>query len=245
MRRAAASGTVDAEDENQAKGKALRPISARSLYAFDLNMKGGRLARHPHWNESRRACGPSLREAKGGPLTFFHHNTGGAHLSRSCHEWCRRSPQLKLPILPSQSMCTPLQTSTSPCHIHYRAPPPRRRLNMTLAMLLKQYQVVSEVRVVFGSRTLCPGRVRPFGAKLSSQLFSSHFSRTLITELHPNRCEDTSTVHHRELRQSPETNAFPVANFLRAFDNSSDKWPRSAPPQVHAKQQNSTLSPMF
>jgi len=51
----------------------------------------------------------------------------------------------------------------------------------------------------------------------SSQLFSSHFSRTLITDLHPNRCEDTSTVHHRELRQSPETNAFPDANFSRAL----------------------------
>src|ERR1039458_9580733 len=57
----------------------------------------------------------------------------------------------------------------------------------------------------------------------SSQLFSSHFSRTLITDLHPNRCEDTSTVHHRELRQSPETNAFPAANFSPAlcFENTS------------------------
>ena len=75
----------------------------------------------------------------------------------------------------------------------------------------------------------------------SSQLFSSHFSRTLITDLHPNRCEDTSTVQHRELRQSPETNAFPAANFSPLFDNI---WPRSAQPQVHAKQQNSMLSPI-
>jgi hypothetical protein len=49
----------------------------------------------------------------------------------------------------------------------------------------------------------------------SSQLFSSHFSRTLITDLHHNRCEDTSTVHHPELRLSPETNALPAANFSR------------------------------
>src|ERR1017187_8518163 len=58
----------------------------------------------------------------------------------------------------------------------------------------------------------------------------------------PNRCEDTSSVHHRELRQSPETNAFPAANVSPLFDNI---WPRSAPPQVHAKRQNSTLSPIF
>src|ERR1017187_4261823 len=76
----------------------------------------------------------------------------------------------------------------------------------------------------------------------SSRFFSSHFSRSLITDLHPNRCEDTSTVHHREVRQSPETNAFPAANFSPLFDNI---WPRSAPPQVHAKQQNSMLSPIF
>ena len=66
----------------------------------------------------------------------------------------------------------------------------------------------------------------------SSQLFSSHFSRTLITDLHHTRCEDTSTVHHREVRQSPETNAFPASNLYVFFDN---KWPRSASPQVHAK----------
>jgi len=86
-------------------------------------------------------------------------------------------------------------------------------------------------------------RVAPTPQPLrSSQLFSSHFSRTLITDLLPNRGEDTSTVHHRELRQSPETNAFPAANFSPLFDN---KWPRSAPSQVHAKQQNSMLSPIF
>jgi hypothetical protein len=47
--------------------------------------------------------------------------------------------------------------------------------------------------------------------------FSSHFSRTLITDMHPNRCEDISTVHHPEVRPSPETNAFPAANFSRAL----------------------------
>jgi hypothetical protein len=72
--------------------------------------------------------------------------------------------------------------------------------------------------------------------------FSSHCSRTLITDLHPNRCEDTSTMHYRELRQSPETNAFPAANFSPLFDNI---WPRSAHPQVHAKSQNFPLSPIF
>src|SRR5208283_395800 len=51
----------------------------------------------------------------------------------------------------------------------------------------------------------------------SSLLLSSHFSRTPITDLHHSRCEDTPTVHHRELRQSPETNAFPASNFLRAL----------------------------
>src|SRR5271157_4441329 len=76
----------------------------------------------------------------------------------------------------------------------------------------------------------------------SSQTFSSHFSRTLITEMRPNRCDDTSTVHHRELRPSPETSAFRAANFSPLFDNIS---PRSAPPQVHAKQQNATLSHIF
>jgi hypothetical protein len=76
----------------------------------------------------------------------------------------------------------------------------------------------------------------------SSQLFSSHFSRTLITDMHHNRCEDTSTVHHRELRPSPETNAFLASNFSPLFDNI---WPRPAPPQVHAKQQHSALSPIF
>src|ERR1019366_1557790 len=40
--------------------------------------------------------------------------------------------------------------------------------------------------------------------------FSSHFSRTLITAPHHNRCEHCSTVLHREIRPSPETNAFPA-----------------------------------
>jgi hypothetical protein len=47
----------------------------------------------------------------------------------------------------------------------------------------------------------------------SSRLFSSHFSRTLITDLHSNHCEDIPTVHHREVRQSPETIAFSDENF--------------------------------
>src|ERR1019366_8813003 len=76
----------------------------------------------------------------------------------------------------------------------------------------------------------------------AAPIFSSHFSRTAITDLHPNRCEDTSTVRHRELRQSPETNAFPDANFSPLFDNI---WLRSAHPQVHAKQKNQALSPIF
>jgi hypothetical protein len=42
--------------------------------------------------------------------------------------------------------------------------------------------------------------------------FSSHFFRTLITDSRHNRCENISTVHHRELRPSPETNAFPASD---------------------------------
>src|ERR1035438_6203675 len=57
------------------------------------------------------------------------------------------------------------------------------------------------------------------GSGRAVQFFSSHLSRTLITDLHHNRCDDTSTVHHREVRQSPETNAFPAANFSLLFDN--------------------------
>jgi len=40
--------------------------------------------------------------------------------------------------------------------------------------------------------------------------FSSHSSRTVITDPHHNPCEDTSTVRHREIRPSPETNSFPA-----------------------------------
>src|ERR1039458_1499365 len=72
--------------------------------------------------------------------------------------------------------------------------------------------------------------------------FSSHFSRTLITDPHPNRGEDTSTVHHRVLRQPPLTNSSPAVNFPQLFDNI---WQRRAPPQVHAKSQNLPLSPIF
>src|ERR1039457_315479 len=73
------------------------------------------------------------------------------------------------------------------------------------------------------------------------QLFSSHLSRTVITDPHHNRCEHCSTVLHREIRPSPETNAFP-AIFPPLFLNTSQ---RRALPQVHAKSQNLTLSPMF
>ena len=66
----------------------------------------------------------------------------------------------------------------------------------------------------------------------STQLFSSHFSRTLITDRRQNPCEDISTEHHRELCQSPETDTVPAANFCVLFDN---KWLRTAPSQVHAK----------
>jgi len=71
--------------------------------------------------------------------------------------------------------------------------------------------------------------------------FSSHFSRTVITDPHHNRCEHCSTVRHREIRPSPETNAFP-AIFPPLFDNI---WQRRAPQQVHAKSQNLPLSPIF
>jgi hypothetical protein len=107
-------------------------------------------------------------------------------------------------------------------------------------------------------------RVRSLGANLGGR----HFSRTLRrAEFHTarNHCVPSNffhhiflvrssqtctkldekiprTVHHRELRQSPETNAFPAADFSPLFDN---LWPRSAHPQVHAKQKNSTLSPIF
>ena len=107
-------------------------------------------------------------------------------------------------------------------------------------------------------------RVRSLGANLGGR----HFSRILRrAEFHTarNHCVPSNffyhiflvrssqtctkldekiprTVHHRELRQSPETNAFPAANFSRLFDN---LWPRSEHPQVHAKRKNSTLSPIF
>jgi hypothetical protein len=48
--------------------------------------------------------------------------------------------------------------------------------------------------------------------------FSSHFSCTAITDLHQNRCDDSSIVHHRGVRPSPETNASSASNH-RLFDN--------------------------
>src|SRR5208282_3674918 len=144
---------------------------------------------------------------------------------------------------------------------HRDHPVHREELGVQLAQVVVTHQPVPQVRVrsldpnlgplpalekwlpgYATCRALCEGRNSTPPPLRSSQLFSSHFSRTLITDLHLNRCEDTSTVHHRELPQSPETNAFPAANFSPLFDNI---WPRSAPPQVHAKQQNSMLSPMF
>src|SRR5208282_68774 len=71
--------------------------------------------------------------------------------------------------------------------------------------------------------------------------FSSHFSRTAITDMHRNRCDDRSTVRHWGIRPSPETIAFP-AIFPPLFDNI---WQRRATPQVHAKSQNLPLSPIF
>jgi hypothetical protein len=65
--------------------------------------------------------------------------------------------------------------------------------------------------------------------------FSSHFSRTLITDLHHNHCEDISTVHHRELRQSPETNAFSGRKLFTALltkygQNMAGRHPRKSTP---------------
>jgi hypothetical protein len=48
-------------------------------------------------------------------------------------------------------------------------------------------------------------------------IFSSHFSRTAITDLHHNRCEDSPTMLHREVRPSPEMDVFPASNFHRSF----------------------------
>src|ERR1035438_9434885 len=57
-------------------------------------------------------------------------------------------------------------------------------------------------------------RLPPFAKFRTTRLFSSHFSRTAITDLHHNRCDDSSTVHHREVRPSPETNASAVSNIF-------------------------------
>ena len=50
-------------------------------------------------------------------------------------------------------------------------------------------------------------------------IFSSHFSRTAITDVHQNRCDHPPTTHHREVRPSPETDAFPAPNLSPLFDN--------------------------
>src|SRR5208282_426217 len=70
---------------------------------------------------------------------------------------------------------------------------------------------------------LCPAWTRQ---SLGGAVDLFHHQRDVraITDMLPNRCEHTSTVHHRELRQSPETDAFPAANFSPLFD---DIWPRS------------------
>ncbi len=56
-----------------------------------------------------------------------------------------------------------------------------------------------------------------FGLSGAVDLFHHQRDVRAITDLLPNRCADTSTVHHRELRQSPQTNAFPAANVSRAL----------------------------
>ena len=53
----------------------------------------------------------------------------------------------------------------------------------------------------------------------ADKFFHHIFPVPAITDLPPNQCEDASTVHHQELRPSPETNAFPDANFSPLFDN--------------------------
>jgi len=42
-------------------------------------------------------------------------------------------------------------------------------------------------------------------SELHDPFFSSHFSRTVITDLSRNRREDSPTVQHPEVRPSPET----------------------------------------
>jgi hypothetical protein len=59
------------------------------------------------------------------------------------------------------------------------------------------------------------------GQELIQQGASSHFSRTVITDMHRNRCDDSSTVHHREVRPSPETSASSASNH-RLFDNHTE-----------------------
>jgi hypothetical protein len=45
--------------------------------------------------------------------------------------------------------------------------------------------------------------------------------------LHRNLGEDISTVHDRELRQSPETNAFPATEFSSLFEKMTANGPAS------------------
>jgi hypothetical protein len=72
--------------------------------------------------------------------------------------------------------------------------------------------------------------------------FSSHFSRTAITDLHHNRCQDSSTVHHREVPPVSRDERISGFEFSPLFLN---LWHQPAHPQKHAKQQNLPLSPMF
>jgi hypothetical protein len=68
---------------------------------------------------------------------------------------------------------------------------------------------------------------------------SSQTCTTIAAKI-PRQCTIENCARlQRRTRFRPQT-------FHVLFDNKcSDKWPRSAPPQVHAKQQNSTLSPIF
>jgi len=66
-------------------------------------------------------------------------------------------------------------------------------------------------------------------------MFSSHFSRAAITDPHQNQCEDDSTLHHPELRPSPETGR--PKPLSRLFENRTRWYPSEAP--EHPKQRTS------
>jgi hypothetical protein len=77
--------------------------------------------------------------------------------------------------------------------------------------------------------------------------FSSHFSRTAITDLHHNRCNDSSTVD-REVRPSPEANASAVSNIFHGSLTTNETVTNSSgehAPEKARKPQNLPLSHVF